>query len=58
MSFEKTPAGTRGARSPSRSNAFTRFITRVMIKRHRRSGDRFMGMDLLYLTTVGAKTGQ
>jgi hypothetical protein len=29
-----------------------------MIKIHRRAGDRFMGMDLLYLTTVGAKTGQ
>jgi deazaflavin-dependent oxidoreductase (nitroreductase family) len=29
-----------------------------MIKQHRRSGDRFMGMDLLYLTTIGAKTGQ
>jgi len=29
-----------------------------MIKQHRRSGDRFMGMDLLYLTTMGAKTGQ
>jgi deazaflavin-dependent oxidoreductase (nitroreductase family) len=25
---------------------------------HRRSGDRFQGQDLLYLTTVGAKTGQ
>ena len=25
---------------------------------HRRSGDKFQGMDLLYLTTVGAKTGQ
>jgi deazaflavin-dependent oxidoreductase (nitroreductase family) len=30
----------------------------VMIKIHRRTGDRFMGMDLLYLTTVGAKSGQ
>jgi deazaflavin-dependent oxidoreductase (nitroreductase family) len=29
-----------------------------MIKQHRRKGDRFQGMDLLYLTTVGAKTGQ
>jgi deazaflavin-dependent oxidoreductase (nitroreductase family) len=29
-----------------------------MIKSHRRNGDRFMGMDVLYLTTVGAKTGQ
>ena len=58
MSFQKTPSGTRGARAPSRSNAFTRFISRMMIKQHRRSGDRFMGMDLLYLTTIGAKTGE
>jgi deazaflavin-dependent oxidoreductase (nitroreductase family) len=58
MAFEKTPSGTRGARSPSRSTALTRFVGRMMVKRHRRRGDRFMGMDLLYLTTVGAKTGE
>lgn len=29
-----------------------------MTKWHRRSGDKFQGMDLLYLTTVGAKSGQ
>jgi deazaflavin-dependent oxidoreductase (nitroreductase family) len=34
------------------------FLKNMMIKIHRRSGDRFMGMDLLYLTTVGAKTGE
>lgn len=34
------------------------FVKNVMVMVHRRSGDRFMGMDLLYLTTVGAKTGQ
>ena len=34
------------------------FVKNLMIKVHRRSGDRFMGMDLLYLTTVGAKSGQ
>jgi deazaflavin-dependent oxidoreductase (nitroreductase family) len=34
------------------------FVKNIMIKIHRRSGDRFQGMDLLYLTTVGAKTGQ
>ena len=34
------------------------FVKNLMIKLHRRTGDRFMGMDLLYLTTVGAKTGQ
>jgi deazaflavin-dependent oxidoreductase (nitroreductase family) len=33
-------------------------VKNIMIKIHRRSGDRFLGMDLLYLTTVGAKTGQ
>jgi deazaflavin-dependent oxidoreductase (nitroreductase family) len=58
MAFEKTPSGTHGARGPSRPNAFTRFVSRMMVKLHRRSGDRFMGMDLLYLTTVGAKSAQ
>lgn len=57
MAFAKTPGGTRGARGAS-SNALTRMIMRAMTKWHRRSGDRFQGMDLLYLTTVGAKTGQ
>jgi deazaflavin-dependent oxidoreductase (nitroreductase family) len=57
-SFEKTPRGTRGGRNPSRSNAITRFISRVMIRQHRRSGDKFMGIELLYLTTIGAKTGE
>jgi deazaflavin-dependent oxidoreductase (nitroreductase family) len=36
----------------------SRFMARAMTSWHRRSGDKFMGMDLLYLTTVGAKTGQ
>ena len=31
---------------------------RLMTSWHRRSGDKFQGMDLLYLTTVGAKSGQ
>lgn len=34
------------------------FVKNMMIKIHRRTGNRFMGMDLLYLTTVGAKTGE
>jgi deazaflavin-dependent oxidoreductase (nitroreductase family) len=57
MSFEKTPGGTRGARTAG-SNAMTRGVMRVMTSWHRRSGDKFQGMDLLYLTTVGAKSGQ
>jgi deazaflavin-dependent oxidoreductase (nitroreductase family) len=35
-----------------------RAISAVMRGWHRRSGDRWQEMDLLYLTTVGAKTGQ
>jgi deazaflavin-dependent oxidoreductase (nitroreductase family) len=58
VTFEKPPSGTRGARVPRKGNAFTRFVGRVMVGIHRRSGNRFRGMDLLYLTTVGAKTGE
>jgi len=57
MSFQKTPGGTRGAWVPP-SNAVTRALSRVAMSWHRRSGDKMQGMDLLYLTTVGAKTGQ
>jgi deazaflavin-dependent oxidoreductase (nitroreductase family) len=57
MSFQTTPGGTRGARGPG-SNAVTRAIMRAMTSWHRRSGDKFQGQDLLYLTTVGAKTGR
>jgi deazaflavin-dependent oxidoreductase (nitroreductase family) len=34
------------------------FMKNVMIRMHKRTGDKFMGMDLLYVTTVGAKSGQ
>jgi deazaflavin-dependent oxidoreductase (nitroreductase family) len=57
MSFEKIPPGKRG--NPAmRTNAFTRFMVSAMQRYHRFRGDRFMGMDLLYLTTVGAKSGE
>ncbi len=54
MSFQKTPGGTRGARTAG-SNAVTRSVRRLMTGWHRRSGDKFQGMDLLYLITVGAR---
>src|SRR6201981_1834022 len=57
MSFQKPPGRTRGAWIPP-SNAVTRALNRVAMSWHRRSGDKFQGQDLLYLTTVGAKTGQ
>lgn len=56
MSFQKTPGGTRGPKIPS--NVMTRGIMRAMTAWHRRSGDKLRGMNLLYLTTVGAKSGQ
>jgi len=57
VSFQATPGGTRGGRGVP-SNAVTRGLMRVMTSWHRRSGDKFQGLDLLYLTTVGAKSGQ
>jgi deazaflavin-dependent oxidoreductase (nitroreductase family) len=57
MSFQKTPDGTRGARD-ARTVPMVRVLLRIMTAWHRRAGDKFQGMDLLYLTTVGSKTGQ
>jgi deazaflavin-dependent oxidoreductase (nitroreductase family) len=56
MSIEKPPAGTRGARTPP--SFVNKLLVPVAIRMHRRSGDRLKGMDLLYITTVGARTGQ
>ena len=58
MSFQKTPSGTRGARGAGSSNPLTRLMMRGMTAWHRRSGDKFQGMDLVYLTTVGSKSGE
>jgi deazaflavin-dependent oxidoreductase (nitroreductase family) len=58
MTFDKTPSGTRGGRGTGGSGPVVRFVGRAMMRQHRRRGDRFMGMDLLYLTTVGAKSGE
>jgi deazaflavin-dependent oxidoreductase (nitroreductase family) len=35
-----------------------RLLMPVMLRIHRRGGDRFQGMDLLYITTVGARSGR
>jgi deazaflavin-dependent oxidoreductase (nitroreductase family) len=56
MTLDKPPSGTRGARTPPR--LLGRIMMPLMLRIHRRSGDRFSGMDLLYLTTVGARSGQ
>ena len=56
MPMEKPPAGTRGARTPP--SFVNKLVMPIMMRIHRRGGDRFQGMDLLYLTTVGARSGQ
>lgn len=55
MAIEKLPGGTRGSRTPP--SLLSKIMTPLMVRIHRRSGDRFQGMDLLYLTTVGARSG-
>jgi deazaflavin-dependent oxidoreductase (nitroreductase family) len=54
--IEKPPAGTRGAKPPPRLVA--KLVMPLMQRIHRRSGDRFSGMDVLYLHTMGARSGQ
>jgi len=55
MSIEKLPTGTRGGRNAP--SFLARIMTPIMVRVHRRAGDTFRGMDLLYVTTVGAKSG-
>jgi deazaflavin-dependent oxidoreductase (nitroreductase family) len=55
MPVEKLPGGTRGTRTPP--SLLSKIMTPIMMRMHRRAGDRFGGMDLLYLTTVGARSG-
>jgi deazaflavin-dependent oxidoreductase (nitroreductase family) len=57
-SFKKTSKGTRGARTPSANGRLARLMERQMKKRIRRKGGKFMGMDVLFLNTVGARTGK
>jgi deazaflavin-dependent oxidoreductase (nitroreductase family) len=55
MPVEKLPGGTRGTRTPP--SFLSKIMTPLMIRIHRRAGDQFGGMDLLYLNTVGARSG-
>ncbi len=59
MTFEKTPAGTRGKSMPGVNSPVSRWVNNLMVRLARgRSNGRFIGMDTLVLTTTGAKTGQ
>ena len=56
MPIDRLPGGTRGARTPPKP--LLKILMPILERVHRRTGDRFRGGDLLYLTTVGARTGQ
>lgn len=56
MTIDKIPTGTRGAKTPPK--ALIKILLPLMQRIHRRAGDTFRGTPLLYLTTVGAKSGQ
>ncbi len=56
MPIDKPAAGTRGAKPPPRF--VSRLVMPLMTWIHRRSGDRFAGMDVLYVHTVGARSGE
>jgi deazaflavin-dependent oxidoreductase (nitroreductase family) len=62
VAFEKTPRGTYGPNMPSFAAPMIKFVNNQMIRRFRRSnrigGGKTAGMDVLVLTTVGAKTGR
>jgi deazaflavin-dependent oxidoreductase (nitroreductase family) len=52
-----TRAGTRGARSRGSAGRVSLWVRHWMSSQHRRKGGRFMGMDVLFLTTIGKTTG-
>jgi deazaflavin-dependent oxidoreductase (nitroreductase family) len=53
-----TPTGTQGARTPGASSPIAKWVGRLMGRQHRRAGYKFQGMDVLFLTTTGRKSGQ
>ena len=57
MSVDIPPSGTRGGKGPPRG-AVGRMLMSVARRVHRLTGSKVSGRPLLYLTTVGAKSGQ
>jgi deazaflavin-dependent oxidoreductase (nitroreductase family) len=56
MGFD-TPAGTYGARPRGSPGVVGRWVQKQMMRQHRRNGWKFLGMDVLFLTTIGRKSG-
>jgi deazaflavin-dependent oxidoreductase (nitroreductase family) len=58
MTIAKSRSGTRGMRGAALAKLFARMAGPVMVRQHRKHGDTFRGDAVLYLTTVGARTGK
>jgi deazaflavin-dependent oxidoreductase (nitroreductase family) len=58
MAIAKIKGGTRGMRGAALAKLFARMTGPVMVRQHRKHGDTFRGDAVLYLTTVGARTGK
>lgn len=59
MTFEKTASGSYGAKIPGANTPVAKFVLRMLIKRYRRKGGTGRGgMDMLVLTTIGARSGK
>ncbi|GAB2744319.1 nitroreductase/quinone reductase family protein [Amycolatopsis magusensis] len=50
--------GTRGTRGGKAMMWAMKVLRRRLINSHRKQGDKFRGMDVLYLTAIGAKSGE
>lgn len=57
MSIVKTAGGTRGLRGARWAALAARTLRPLLIRQHRKRGDTFRGRPVLYLSTVGARTG-
>jgi deazaflavin-dependent oxidoreductase (nitroreductase family) len=57
MALEIPPAGSRGTKAPP-SGPAARAIMAVVRRIHKLTGNKMSGQPLLYLHTVGAKSGQ
>ena len=55
MAFAKQTKGTYGARVPV---TLMKWMRPMLTRMHRRSGNTYQGMQVLYLHTVGAKSGK
>jgi deazaflavin-dependent oxidoreductase (nitroreductase family) len=56
MTFEKTPRGSYGQKVPPGITTLIKWLNPLMTRRAR--GGHMIGINVLVLTTIGAKTGQ